>query len=191
MEYAAMKQIILALFVLLFTSGCVDKKRVINIQNEGLCSAEIATLYLNDIEVKNGDESCHVTKEEISTALAESLNATGCFRVSMDAKDKESLNADNEYLLDTKTALFREKEISEKNIFKKEERELLAMTISLNAHNKMKNVNATTKSQLAINRSNILGFTTTPEKESDKKTVLTNAAKSISVLLKEGFDKLP
>lgn len=186
-----MKQIILALFVLLFTSGCVDKKRVLNIQNEGLCSAPVATLYLNDIEVKNGDKSFHVTKEEITASLAESLKATGCFNVSLDARDKESLNIKNEYLLDTKAALFREKEISEKNIFKKEEREILAMTISLHAHNKMKNINATTKSELLINKSNILGFTTTPEQESDKKTVLTNATKSISILLKEGFDKLP
>jgi len=185
-----MKRVLLALFVLLFISGCVDKKRVLNIQNEGLCSAEVATLYLNEIEVKNGDKSFHITKEEIKEALAESLKDTGCFNVSLDIRDKESLNVKNEYLLDTKATLFREKEISEKNIFKKEERELLALTISLHAHNKRKNINATTKSELAINKSNILGFSTTPEQESDKKTVLTNAAKNISILLKDGFDKL-
>lgn len=186
-----MKRILLAIFVLLFVSGCVDKKRVLNIQNEELCSAPVATLYLNDIEVKNGAESFHMTKDEIRDALAESLKETKCFRVSLEARSKESLNVKNEYLLDTKATLFREKEISEKNIFKKELRELLSMTISLYAHNKNRNVSATTKSQLAINKSKILGFTTTPEQESDKKTVLSNATKKISILLKEGFDQLP
>lgn len=184
-----MKRILLAIFVLLFVSGCVDKKRVLNIQNEGLCSAPTATLYLNEIEVKNGDESFHITKEEIRDALAESLKATGCFKVSMDVRDRESLNVKNEYLLDTKANLFREKEISEKNIFKDEERELLQLIISLHAHNKTKELTATTKSELVINRSKILGFTITQEQESDKKTVLTNATKKISILLKEGFSE--
>ncbi|MGE4419256.1 MAG: hypothetical protein AB7D38_05425 [Sulfurimonas sp.] len=185
-----MKRILLALFVLLFISGCVDKKRVLNIQNEGLCSAPVATIYLNDIEVKNGDESFHISKEEIRDALTVSLKATKCFRVSIDKRDKESLNVENEYLLDTKAALFREKEISEKNIFKKEIKELLSMTISVYAYNKSKDVSATTKSELVINKSKILGFTTTPEQESDKKMILTNATKKISILLKKGFDKL-
>jgi len=185
-----MKQILLALFVLFFTSGCVDKKRVLNIQNEGLCSAPVATLYLNDIEIKNGDKSFHLTKEEIKDALSESLKETGCFNVSVKEMDEESLNVKNEYLLDTKAALFREKEISEKNIFKDEERELLQLIISLHAHNKTKDLTATTKSELAINRSKILGFTITQEQESDKKTVLTNAVKKISILLKEGLSEL-
>ncbi len=185
-----MKRILLALFVLLFVSGCVDKKRVLNIQNEGLCSAPIATLYLNDIEVKNGDKSFHLSKEEIIDALAESLKATGCFKVSLDRKDKESLNVKNEYLLDTKANLFREKEISEKNIFKDEERELLQLIISLHAHNKTKDLTATTKSELTINRTKIIGFTVTEEQESDKQTVLTNATKKISILLKEAFSEL-
>lgn len=185
-----MKKILLAIFVLLFVSGCVDKKRVLNIQNEGLCTAPVATLYLKEIEVKNGDESFHITKEEIRDALAKSLKATGCFRISLDVRDKESLNVKDEYLLDTKATLFREKEISEKNIFKDEERELLQLIISLHAHNKTKELTATTKSELTINRSKILGFTITQEQESDKKTVLTNATNKISILLKEAFSEL-
>ncbi|TKI70927.1 hypothetical protein FCU45_00620 [Sulfurimonas crateris] len=184
-----MKQILLALLVLLFASGCVDKKRVLNIQNEGLCSAEVATLYLNEIEIKNGDESFHITEDEIRDTLAKSLKTTGCFRISLDAKEKESLNVESEYLLDTKANLFREEEISEKNIFKDEERELLQLIITLHAHNKTKDLTATTKSELTINRSKILGFTITQEQESDKNTVLTNAAKKISILLQEGFSE--
>lgn len=185
-----MKQILLALFVLLFTSGCVDKKRVLNIQNTALCSAPVATLYLKDIEVKNSDASFQITKEEIQDALAKSLEETGCFRIFTQARDKESLDVKNEYLLDTKATLFSEKEIFKKNIFKKEQSQLLIMTLSLYAHNKNKNVSATTKSELSGKKSKILGFTTTPEHERDKKTVLTNATKNISILLKEGFDKL-
>ena len=185
-----MKQVLLALLVLIFTSGCVDKKRVLNIQNEGLCSAEVATLYLSDIEIKNGDESFHLSKDEIREALVKSLKDTGCFRISLDKRDKESLDVESEYLLDTKANLFREKEVSEKNIFKDEERELLQLILTLHAYNKTKDLSATTKSELSINRSKILGFSITQEQESDKQTVLTNATKKISILLKEAFSQL-
>ena len=82
------------------------------------------------------------------------------------------------------------REIIEKNIFKKEEKERLSMTIALYAHNESKKINANTKSELFIDKAKILGFTTQKDSDQDSKTVLKNAVKQVSILLKDGFEKL-
>ncbi|MCK9474126.1 hypothetical protein [Sulfurimonas sp.] len=184
------KQILLFAILLIFVSGCVAKKRVLNIQNENLCSTAVATLYLNKLEIKNSADSFNIPEDKIKAALADSLKETNCFRVSIQERDEESLNVEDEYLLDIKATLFQEKETSKKNIFKKEQKEFLSLTLALYAYNKSKNVSAKTTSELLANKSKILGLTIQDEQERDRKTVLTNATKQVSILLKDGFDKL-
>lgn len=184
------KKILFTLFVLFFISGCADKARVLNIENSGLCSAPFATLYLNTIEIKNSTETFNIASDDVRDALADSLKETNCFHVFSLNQENQPLKSEDEYLLETKVALFQEREVIEKNIFKKEEKELLSMTIALHAHNESKKINANTKSKLLINKSKILGFTTKKESDKDSKTVLKNGVKQVSVLLKDGFEKL-
>ncbi|MCK9453738.1 hypothetical protein [Sulfurimonas sp.] len=184
------KKILFAAVFILAVSGCVDKKKVLNIQNQDLCSAPVATLYLNTLEIQNKAETFNITEDELLVALTENLQKTNCFMVSTQERDKESLNVDYEYLLDTKVTLFQEREVYKKNIFKKEEREILSMDISLYAHNNGKKINANAKSELAVSKSKILGFSPEKDIQNDKKTVLQNATKRVSILLNDGFIKM-
>lgn len=184
------RKTLFAVIFILAVSGCVDKKKVLTIQNQDLCSAPVATLYLNKLEIQNKAETFNITADEIRSALTDNLQQTNCFMVSMYERDEESLNTEYEYLLDTKVSLSQEREVVEKNIFKKEENELLSMNISLYAHNKKRKVNASAKSELAASKSKILGFTPEKDIQNDKKTVLQNATKRASILLNEGFIKM-
>lgn len=183
-----MKKILFTLFVILFIAGCADKKRVLNIENRSLCSAPSATLYLNTLEIQNSAKTFNISPDEIRKALADSLKETNCFYVFN--KKAEPLKSENEYLVETKVSLFQEQEIIEKNIFKKEEKERLSMTIALYAHNESKKINVNTTSELFIDKTKILGFTTQKDSAEDSETVLKNAVKQVSILLKDGFEKL-
>ena len=76
------KALLIPLFFLFF-SGCVDKKNVIFIDNMGLCSKSMATLYINSVEMQNNSQTFNVTKDEVTLSLINSLKETNCFVVSV------------------------------------------------------------------------------------------------------------
>jgi hypothetical protein len=110
--------------------------------------------------------------------------------VSTSQKSKESLESKSEYLLDAKINLSQEKEVVEKNIFKKSETEHLVMLISLSAINNGNKVLANAKSELLIDKSKYLGFKVESDVAGDNRTILKNATKKVSVALSDGFSKL-
>ncbi|MBW6488847.1 hypothetical protein [Sulfurimonas sp.] len=185
-----MKKILSAGLLLLIFSGCVDKKSVLRIDNVGLCTNPMATLYINDINVQNSSETFNIPAEEIKSSLIAALNETNCFVVSTAKMTKASLESKSEYMLDAKVILSQEKEVVEKNIFKKSESEHLTMAISLAAGNNGNKVTANVKSELLIDKSKYLGVKTKSDVEGDNKTIVKNATKKVSIALSEGFSKL-
>jgi hypothetical protein len=93
-------------------------------------------------------------------------------------------------MLDAKVILTQEKEVVEKNIFKKSESEHLTMAISLAAGNNGNKVTANAKSELSIDKSKYLGVNTKSDVDGDNKTIVKNATKKVSIALSEGFSKL-
>ncbi len=185
-----MKKILSVVFLLLIFSGCVDKKSVLRIDNLGLCSTPMAKLYINDVTVENSSQTFNIASDEIKTSLVNALNETNCFVVSTSQKSKESLESKSEYLLDAKVNLSQEKEVVEKNIFKKSETEHLVMLISLSAINNGNKVLANAKSELLIDKSKYLGFKVESDVAGDNRTILKNATKKVSIALSDGFSKL-
>jgi len=184
-----MKQILSAVFLLLLFSGCVEKKNVLYIDNQSLCSEPMAILYLKDIEIKNNAKTFNIAPDEIRSALVGSLKETNCFKVFSFNKNR-TLESENEYILNAKVTLNQEEEVVEKNIFKKEQQELISMAIVLHANNDTRKVNATAKSELLTDKSKILGFKNERDVSGDAQTVLQNATKKVSLALTDGFLKL-
>jgi hypothetical protein len=185
-----MKKTVSAISLLLLFTGCVEKKSVLYINNLGLCQEPIATLYIKDLDIKNSSKTFNIAPEEIRTALIGSLKETNCFRVSSFNKN-QFLSSDREYIVNAKVALQQTEEVVEKNIFKKEKEELLSMSITLNASSDGRKVNASSKSELQIEGSKILGFKNERDVSGDAQTVLQNATKKVSIALRDGFLKLP
>ena len=184
------KVLLIPLFFLFF-SGCVDKKSTLMINNMGICTKSVATLYINNIEMQNSSQTFNITQEELTLSLINALKETNCFVVSTSKVDNmDSLEYKGDYLLDVKVSLSQDKEVVEKNLFKKVEQEKLLMIISLLAHNKTSRVNANAKSELIIDKSKILGFKTEADPAGDKRTILKNATKKVSISLHDGFLKL-
>lgn len=183
------KALLIPLFFLFF-SGCVDKKSVIFIDNMGLCTKSVATLYINSVDVQNNSQTFNATADEITLSLVDALKETNCFVVSSSKIGSVHSLESNEYLLDVKANLSQDREVTDKNIFKKVEKEQLLMTISLLAHNKTTRVTANSKSELMIDKSKILGFKTEADPAGDKRTILRNATKKVSIALHDGFLKL-
>lgn len=184
------KALLIPLFFLFF-SGCVDKKSTLMIHNMGLCEGTIATLYLNDVEIQNNSQTFNITHDELTISLVNALRETNCFNISTSKIDnEETLKSKDDFLLDVKVSLSQEKEVVKKNLFKKDEKENLLMTISLIANNKTITVSANAKSELTIDKSKILGFKTTEDAAVDKQIILKNATKKVSIALHNGFLKL-
>ena len=181
-----MKKILSALFLLLLFSGCTEKKSHVFINNVGLCQAPIAMLHIGDIAIENSSRTFNISSEEIRVALVESLRETNCFSI-LSASNGDS---DNEYLVNVKVNLSQQKEMVEKNIFKKEEKERLVMSMSLSAKNNGNSVFANSKSELLIDKSKILGFKNKADAQGDSRVVLHNATKKVSIALRNGFSKL-
>lgn len=173
-------------FVLLIT-GCTVKEKSLTIENENLCSAPIATLYIGEPTVSNGIKKFELTSQEVKEALAESLTRTNCFMVK-ERSETRSVQ-DGGFLLDADVHLSMESEVEEKNIFKDEKRELVEMKISLHAYNDKKEVTASAKSSLETKSSTIIGIKSPADVQKDKKTILNNAVKQASVSLKNGFER--
>lgn len=189
-EDATMKKILSALFLLLLFAGCTEKKSVLYINNLDLCREPIATLYLKDIEVKNNSKTFNIAPEDIKASLIASLKETNCFKVSSYSKN-QYLSSENEYIVSSKVTLTQSEEVVEKNIFKKEQEEMISMAITLNASSDGRKVNASSKSELLIEKSKILGFKNEKDVTGDTQTVLHNATKKVSIALRDGFLKLP
>lgn len=185
-----MKLLISASFLLLIFSGCTEKQSVLYINNIGLCSKPMATLYLNDIDVQNSSKSFNIAPDEIRSALTGALQDTNCFNVFSAKKGSDSLESKDEYLVNAKVNLYQEKETVEKNIFKKEEKERIGMMILLYASNNGNKVNASAKSELSAEQSKILGFKNEKDSSGDGQTILKNATKKVSISLTDGFAKL-
>lgn len=185
-----MKKVIFSTVLLLIFSGCVDKKSVLLINNLGLCSAPVAKLYINDVTVENSSQTFNISSDEIKISLVNALNETNCFVVSTSQVSKNSLMSKDEYLLDAKVKLSQDKEVVEKNIFKKSETEHLAMLISLSANNNGNKVLANAKSELVIDNSKYLGFKPESDRAGDNRSILKNATKKVSIALSDGFSKL-
>lgn len=184
------KALLIPLFFLFF-SGCIDKKNVIFIDNMGLCSKSMATLYINSVEMQNNSQTFNVTKDEVTLSLINALKETNCFVVSTSKIDSvHSLESKSDYLLDAKVSLSQDKQVIEENFFKKVEKEKIIMLISLLAHNQTTTVSANTKSELTIDKSKILGFKTEADTVGDKSTLLKNATKKVSIALNDGFIKI-
>lgn len=184
-----MKQILSAIFLVLLFSGCVEKKNVLYIDNQSLCSEPMATLYLKDIDIKNSAKTFNIAPDDVRSALISALKETNCFKVFSFNKSR-TLESDNEYVLNAKVTLNQEEEVVEKNIFKKEQKELISMAIVLQANNDNKKVNATAKSELLTDKSKILGFKNERDVSGDNQTVLQNATRKASLALTDGFIKL-
>ncbi|MDD5372181.1 MAG: hypothetical protein PHO62_02005 [Sulfurimonas sp.] len=184
-----MKQILSAIFLVLLFSGCVEKKNVLYIDNQSLCSEPMATLYLKDVDIKNNAKTFNIAPDEIRSALIGSLKETNCFKVFSYNKSR-TLESDKEYILNAKVTLTQEEEVVEKNIFKKEQKELITMAVVLQAYNENKKVNATAKSELSTDKSKILGFKNERDVTGDSQTVLQNATRKASLALTDGFIKL-
>ena len=184
------KVLLIPLFFLFF-SGCVDKKNVLFIDNMGLCTKSVATLYINSVEIQNNSQTFNITHDELTLSLVNALKETNCFVVSTSKMDSVySLESKTDYLLDAKVSLSQDKEVVEENLFKKVEKEKLLMIISLQAHNKTTKVTANSKSELIIDKSKILGFKTQADAAGDKQTILKNATKKVSIALNDGFSRL-
>ncbi|MDO9267382.1 MAG: hypothetical protein Q7U00_09900 [Sulfurimonas sp.] len=185
-----MKKIIFSTALLLIFSGCVDKKSVLLINNLGLCSAPTAKLYINDVTVENSSQTFNISSDEIKISLINALNETNCFVVSTSQVSKDSLTSKDEYLLDAKVNLSQDKDVVEKNIFKKTETERMVILISLSANNNGNKVLANAKSELVIDRSKYLGFKPESDRAGDNRSILKNATKKVSIAISDGFSKL-
>lgn len=184
------KVLLIPLFFLFF-SGCVDKKNVIFIDNMGLCTKPSVILHINDVEIQNNSQTFNITHDELTLSLINALKETNCFVVSTSKIDNEnSLESKSDYLLDAKVSLSQDKQVIEENLFKKVEKEKLLMIVSLLAHNKTSRVSANAKSELIIDKSKILGFKTEADTVGDKRAILKNATKKVSISLNDGFLKL-
>lgn len=187
-----MKKVISVLLLLLFFVGCVDKQSVLFIDNMGLCTKSIATLHVNALDIENNAQTFNVTPEEFTIALVNALRETNCFVVSTAKVDAmQILPSKNDYLLDTKMSLSQDKEKSEENIFKTIEKERLMMIITLKARNNGNSASANAKSEIVIDKSKILGIKPESDTEGDKRTLLKNATKKVSIALSNAFLKLP
>lgn len=175
--------------VVLF-NGCAEKKRVIFIENRGLCQSPNTTLYVKDVTVQNNSKTFNITPNEVKLSLAEALSETNCYRVQLADKDASSLENSNEYVLSTKVDIYQDKEVVEENLFKKEEKEKITMFIALSANNNGNKVLANAKSELSIDKAKYLGVEKGVDERGDKDLILNTATKKVSIALKEGFSKL-
>jgi len=64
------------------------------------------------------------------------------------------------------------------------------MLISLNAHNNGNKVVANAKSEIVIDKSKILGFKPESDTLGDKRMLIKNATKQVSIAISDGFLKL-
>ena len=187
-----MKKVLSALLLLLFFVGCVDKQSVLFIDNMGLCTKSMATLHVDALMIENNAQTFNVTPEEFTIALVNALKETNCFVVSTAKVDgTHMLPSKNDYLLDTKVSLSQDKERSEENIFKSVEKQRLLMIITLQSRNNGNRASANAKSEIVIDKSKILGIKPESDVEGDKRTLLKNATKKVSIALSNAFLKLP
>ncbi|MDQ1263864.1 MAG: hypothetical protein QG559_865 [Campylobacterota bacterium] len=187
-----MKLIIPSVFISLFLlfSGCAEKKKVIYIENRGLCQSPATTLYIHDVTIENNSKTFNISANEIKLSLADSLSETNCYKVQLADKDASSLENENEYVLNSKVSIFQDKEVVEENIFKKEEKERITLFIALTANNNGKKVYANAKSELLTDKSKILGVEKGVDAQGDKEMILKSATKKVSIALTDGFSKL-
>lgn len=186
-----MKKVLSAGLLLLFFVGCVDKQSVLFINNMGLCTKSMATLHVNALEIENNAQTFNVTPEEFTIALVNALKETNCFVVSTaKVESVHALPSRNDYLLDAKVSLSQDKERSEENIFKTVEKEHLLMMITLQSRNNGNRASANAKSEIVIDKSKILGIKPESDAEGDKRTLLKNATKKVSIALSNAFIKL-
>ncbi|ABB44279.1 hypothetical protein Suden_1001 [Sulfurimonas denitrificans DSM 1251] len=181
------KVLLIPLFFMLF-SGCVDKKNVLFIDNMGICTKSMATLHLREVEMQNNAQTFNVTSDELTLALVNALKETNCFVVL--TSKTNSLDSKDDYFLDVKVNLSQDKEKSKQNIFKTVEKEHLQMLISLNAYNNGNKVVANAKSEIVIDKSKILGFKPESDTLGDKRMLIKNATKQVSIAISDGFLKL-
>lgn len=186
-----MKKVLTALVSLFFLVGCVDKQSVLFIDNMGLCTKSMATLHINELDIQNNAQTFNVTPDEFTIALVNALKETNCFVVSTAKVDaRQMLPSQSDYLLDMQMGLSQDKEKSEQNIFKTIEKERLMMIITLKARNNGKSASANAKSEIVIDRSKIMGIKPESDTEGDKRTLLKNATKKVSIALSDAFMKL-
>lgn len=173
---------------LLFT-GCVEKKSILHIDNLNLCSEPVAMLYIKDVSIKNNARTFNIAPDEIRNSLINSLKETNCFGVSS-YKESQFMDSDRAFILNAQVTLSQEEIVVEKTLFKKEQEERIGVAITMQAFNDTKKVNASSKSELLIEKSKVLGFKNERDVMGDSQTVLQNATKKVSVSLRDGFIKI-
>lgn len=184
-----LKHILAALSLSLLFSGCVEKKSVLYIDNVSLCSEPSVMLYLKDVSIKNNSRTFNIAPDEIKSSLINSLKETNCFGVAS-YRESQFMDSDRAFILNAQVMLTQEEEVVEKTLFKKEQEERIGVAITLQAFNDTKKVNASSKSELLIDKSKILGFKNERDVKGDSQTVLQNATKKVSVSLRDGFIKV-
>ncbi len=174
----------------LFFSGCSEKQSVLYIQNQALCQAPNATLYLSDVDVANHSQSFNITKEQITLALAQALSETNCYKVVLQNRDVFSLQSDDEFVLNVKADIYQDSKVVSENFFKKEQSENLTLVLNLDAKNSLKNVRANAKSELSISKERYFGVERGANIEADRANLLRTATKKVSISLTNGFRQL-
>ena len=131
----------------------------------------------------NNSDTLNVTPHEVKMALATALKETNCFKVVAVDRGDEPTELEDGYILNVKLVSTKEKEVMKENLLSKEEKERIAMVVTLSANNVNRKVFVSAKGELITDKSKYFGIEKETSPENDKRTVLRDATKKASIAL--------